>query len=126
METNPAKKIVVAEDDKFLSNAYRVKLTKEGYEVKMVGDGQELIDLLKTYIPDLIILDILMPVKDGFEALKEIRANPNLKSIPVIVATNLGQKNDIDQGLALGANDYIIKSDMSLEDLVAKIKTFLK
>jgi len=121
-----SKKIIVAEDDKFLSNAYRVKLTKEGFDVKMVGDGQELIDLLKTYIPHLIILDILMPVKDGFEALKEIRANPKLANIPIIIATNLGQKNDVDQGLALGANDYIIKSDLSLEDLVVKIKTFLK
>src|SRR3989344_1445395 len=121
-----SKKIIVAEDDKFLSNAYRVKLTKEGFDVKMVGDGQELIDLLKTYIPHLIILDILMPVKDGFEALKEIRANPKLANIPIIIATNLGQKTDVDQGLALGANDYIIKSDLSLEDLVVKIKTFLK
>lgn len=121
-----AKKIIVAEDDKFLSNAYRVKLTKEGFAVTMVGDGQELINTLKTTIPDLIILDVLMPVKDGFEALKEIKANPAWENIPVIFASNLGQKNDIDQGLALGANDYIIKSDLSLEDLVAKIKTLVK
>ncbi|OGE11291.1 hypothetical protein A3A60_02015 [Candidatus Curtissbacteria bacterium RIFCSPLOWO2_01_FULL_42_26] len=125
MDTAPKKKIVVAEDDQFLSNAYRVKLTKEGFEVKMVGDGQELMNLLKTYRPDIIILDLLMPVKDGFEAIKEIKASPSLKNIPVIIASNLGQKNDIDQGKALGASDYIIKSDLSLEDLVAKIKSLL-
>ena len=125
MDTAPKKKIVVAEDDQFLSNAYRVKLTKEGFEVKMVGDGQELMNLLKTYRPDIIILDLLMPVKDGFEAIKEIKASPALKNIPVIIASNLGQKNDIDQGKALGASDYIIKSDLSLEDLVAKIKSLL-
>jgi len=120
------KKIAVAEDDQFISNAYRVKLTKAGYEVKLVTDGQELLNLLKTYTPNLIILDILMPIKDGFETLKELKANENWKNIPVIIASNLGQKNDIDQGLALGAKDYIIKSDLSLEDLVAKIKSLIK
>ncbi len=123
---NNPKKITIAEDDQFLSNAYRVKLTKEGYNVKMVADGQELIDSLKTDKPDLIILDLLMPKKDGFEALKEIKANPNLKNVPVIIASNLGQTNDIDQGMKLGASDYIVKSDLSLEDLVKKIKDFIK
>lgn len=121
-----AKIIIVAEDDQFLSNAYRVKLTKEGYNVKMVSDGQELLDLLKTVKPNLIILDLLMPKKDGFEALKEMKADPNLKSIPVIIASNLGQSNDINMGLKLGAQDYIVKSDLSLEDLVKKIKDFIK
>jgi|SRR3989344_2627242 len=120
------KKIIVAEDDQFLSNAYRVKLTKEGYDVKMVADGIELIDLLKTDKPNLIILDLLMPKKDGFEALKEIKADPNLKDIPIIIASNLGQTNDIDLGMELGAQDYIVKSDLSLEDLVKKIKEFIK
>ena len=119
------KKIFIAEDDQFLSNAYRVKLTKDGFDVKLVADGQELLNLLKTEKPDIIILDLLMPVKDGFETLKEIKTDPSLKNIPVIIASNLGQKNDIDQGLSLGAVDYIIKSDLSLEDLVAKIRTLL-
>jgi len=120
------KKITVAEDDQFLSNAYRVKLTKEGYEVKMTADGEELIESLKTDKPDLIILDLLMPKKDGFEALKEIKENPQWKNIPVIIASNLGQTNDIDQGMKMGANDYIVKSDLSLEDLVQKIKDLIK
>ena len=119
------KKIFIAEDDQFFSNAYRVKLTKDGFDVKLVADGQELLNLLKTEKPDIIILDLLMPVKDGFETLKEIKTDPSLKNIPVIIASNLGQKNDIDQGLSLGAVDYIIKSDLSLEDLVAKIRTLL-
>ena len=126
MTTTPAKKkIFIAEDDQFLSNAYRVKLTKEGFDVKIVDDGQELMTLLKVEQPSLIILDILMPVKDGFETLKEIKADASLKNIPVIIASNLGQKNDIDQGLSLGAVDYIIKSDLSLEDLVVKIRSIL-
>lgn len=120
------KKITVAEDDQFLSNAYRVKLTKEGYEVQMTADGEELIQSLKTSKPDLIILDLLMPKKDGFEALKEIKENPLWKDIPVIIASNLGQTNDIDQGIKMGASDYIVKSDLSLEDLVKKIQSLIK
>jgi len=119
------KKITISEDDQFLSNAYRVKLTKEGYEVKMTADGEELMESLKTFKPDLIILDLLMPKKDGFEALKEIKASSENKNIPIIIASNLGQTNDIDQGMKLGANDYIVKSDLSLEDLVKKIKKLI-
>src|SRR3990170_7776175 len=120
------KKITIAEDDQFLSNAYRVKLTKEGYEVRITADGEELIASLNKEIPDLIILDLLMPKKDGFEALKDIKANDKWKNIPVIIASNLGQTNDIDQGMKMGANDYIVKSDLSLEDLVQKIKDLIK
>lgn len=120
------KKITIAEDDQFLSNAYRVKLTKEGYEVIMTADGEELMESLKKEKPDLIILDLLMPKKDGFEALKEIKADATLRDVPVIIASNLGQTNDIDQGIKMGANDYIVKSDLSLEDLVAKIKNLIK
>ena len=119
-------KILIAEDDKFLSSAYRVKLAKEGFEVKIAENGTDLLEQLKTYTPDLIILDLVMPNKDGFEVLKEIKANDKWKMIPVIIASNLVQKDDIDQGLALGANDYIVKTDLSLGGLIAKIKTYLK
>jgi DNA-binding response OmpR family regulator len=119
-------KILIAEDDKFLSSAYRVKLTKEGFDVKIVANGTDLLEQLKTYSPDLIILDLVMPDKDGFETLKEIKANSQWKNIPVIIASNLGQKDDIDQGLRMGANDYIVKTDLSLSALITKIKTFIK
>ncbi len=119
-------KVLIAEDDKFLSSAYRVKLAKEGFDVKVVVNGNELLTELSTFAPDLIILDLVMPSKDGFETLKEIKANDKWKGIPVIIASNLGQKDDIDQGLALGANDYIVKTDLSLNGIIAKIKTYLK
>ncbi len=120
------KKILIAEDDTFLANAYRVKLTKAGYEVKLVNDGQEAINALEKFIPDLIILDVIMPIKDGFMTLEEIKANPKLKHIPVIVASNLGQKEDSEKALSLGAVDFIIKSDFHLEDLITKIEMILK
>jgi two-component system alkaline phosphatase synthesis response regulator PhoP len=119
-------KILVAEDDRFLANAYRVKLTKSGFEVEIARDGQEAITLLKANKADLILLDLMMPVKDGFTTLEEIKKDPMLKDIPVIIASNLGQKEDIDKGLALGAVDYVVKSDLSLDTLVQKIQSFIK
>lgn len=120
------KKILIAEDDKFLVNAYRVKLTKEGFEIRIAKDGEETINALSGFMPDLILLDLVMPVKDGFAVLQELKANPQWKSIPVLIASNLGQKEDIDKGMALGASDYIIKSDLSMADLISKIKSLLE
>lgn len=117
------KKILVAEDDKFLSSAYRVKLTKSGFDAKIVSDGQELLDILDTFAPDLILLDLVMPKKDGFAVLEELGKNPKWKSIPVIIASNLGQKEDIERGLKMGAKDYIVKTDMSLNNLINKINS---
>jgi DNA-binding response OmpR family regulator len=119
-------KILVAEDDKFLVNAYRVKLTKAGYEVQVALDGQQAMDALKTFKADLILLDLMMPVKDGFAVLEEVAKDPALKAIPIIIASNLGQKEDIDRGMSLGAKDYVVKSDLSLDTLIKKIQTIIK
>ena len=121
-----ASKILIAEDDQFILKAMTTKLTKEGYEVKIAVDGVQLMDLLKSYIPDLIILDLLMPKKDGFEVIKEVKEDPKLKNIPILIASNLGQSSDIQQVLNLGATDYIIKSEFTLESLVQKIKNIIK
>lgn len=120
------KKILVVEDDKFLSSAYRLKLTKAGFEVKLASDGNEALNTLVDYTPDLILLDLIMPVKDGFAVLAELHANPLWKTIPVIVASNLGQKEDVDKSKQLGASDFIIKSDLSLESVINKINVLLK
>lgn len=115
-------KILIAEDDKFLSNAYRVKLTKEGFDISMAQDGIEVFEKLKDFKPDVILLDLIMPRKDGFTVLEELAKSEEYNKIPVIVASNLGQKEDIDRSFSLGAKDYIIKSEMSLEELVNKIR----
>ncbi|HSW96884.1 MAG TPA: response regulator [Candidatus Saccharimonadales bacterium] len=119
------KKILVAEDDKFLSSAYRVKLTKAGFEVQIASDGNEALNLLKTFTPDLILLDLMMPIKDGFATLQEIKANPIWQHIPVIVASNLGQKEDTEKTMKLGAKDFVIKSDLSLDELIKKINLII-
>jgi DNA-binding response OmpR family regulator len=120
------KKILVVEDDKFIANAYRVKLTKAGFEIKMAYDGEEALEILKGFTPDLMLLDLIMPIKDGFTVLAEIRANPKWASIPVLVTSNLGQKEDIDRGMQLGANGYVIKTDLSMDELVTKINSLIK
>ena len=120
------KKILVVEDDRYLSNAYRVKLEKMGFIVKTAGDGEEALEILKDFQPDLILLDLVMPRKDGFTTLEEIKQNGALKSIPVLIATNLGQKEDVERGMKLGAVDYLVKTDTSVEDFANKIKSILK
>ncbi len=100
-------------------------MAKEGFDVTLVADGQEAIDTLKTFVPDVMLLDLMMPKKDGFTVLEEIQNNPDWKRIPVIIASNLGQKEDIDRGMKLGARDYIIKSDLSINDVITKINTVI-
>lgn len=119
-------KILIAEDDNYLVNAYRVKLIKAGYEIKIALDGNEALNALESFTPDLIVLDLVMPKKDGFATLEEIKKNDKWKNIPVIIASNLGQKEDIDRGMKLGATDFIVKSEMSLNDLIAKINKIAK
>ncbi|MDZ7744159.1 MAG: response regulator [Candidatus Saccharibacteria bacterium] len=118
-------KILVVEDDKFLTSAYRAKLTKAGFETDTASDGEEAIEKLKTSVPDIMLLDLVMPRKDGFAVLKEVRGQDNLKDLPIIVTSNLGQKEDMDKAKSLGATDYIIKSDMTMESLVDKVNSLL-
>jgi DNA-binding response OmpR family regulator len=119
------KKILVAEDDKFLANAYRVKLTKSGYEVKIAADGEEVIRNLSDFNPDLIILDLMMPKVDGFAVLREVRSNDSWNKIPILVASNLGQSEDIVKATKLGAIDYIVKTDLTMKKMVEKIRHIL-
>jgi DNA-binding response OmpR family regulator len=116
-------KVLVIEDDKFLASAYRAKLTKSGFEVQVAGDGEDGLQMLQTFTPDIILLDLVMPRKDGFATLPEIRKI--LKDVPVIVTSNLGQKEDLDKAMELGATDYLIKSDLSMDALVTKINGFI-
>lgn len=120
-----AKFILVAEDDRFYANIYRIKLTKEGYEVAVVGNGAMALALAQRKTPDLILLDLIMPVKDGFETLKELKADPKLKDVKVLVLSNLGQVDDIQKARDLGAVDYLIKSNVSIHEVVEKVKKYL-
>ena len=119
------KKILIAEDDKFLAAAYKAKLTKAEFDVLIAYDGEEALLKVEQFNPDIILLDIMMPKKDGLVVLKELRANPKWQTVPIIIASNLGQKQDKDQAMSLGASGYVIKSDLSLTDLILQIHQLL-
>jgi len=117
--------VLVIEDDVFLSNVHQDKLSKEGFEVMMATNGEEGLVLAKKTKPDIIILDIIMPVKDGFETLKELRSDPNLKDVRVIILTNLSREEDKQRVMELGATEYIVKADVSFREIVDVIKRYL-
>lgn len=118
-------KILVVEDETFLVKIYSVKLKKEGYDVTLATDGEEAVKVAAEVKPDLILLDLILPKLNGFEALEEIRKNASLKKTPVIVLSNLGQEEDIKRAEALGATDYLVKANFSIQDVVQKIKSVL-
>lgn len=115
------KKILIVEDDEFLVSAYKMKLSSKGYDFKTVSNGEQAIEILKEFEPDVILLDLVMPHKNGVETLKAIKSNPKTKSIPVYIASNLGYNDDIAKCMSLGAIEYFIKSDINLDDLLNKI-----
>ncbi|MBI5530524.1 MAG: response regulator [Candidatus Doudnabacteria bacterium] len=118
-------KILLAEDDRFLIKVLRLKLIKAGFEVLSAVDGEEAAQKILAEKPDLVLLDIIMPKKNGFEVLAELRNNPDVKDIPVIILSNLGQDKDVEQGKKLGATDYLIKTDLSLEEVVEKVNKYV-
>jgi len=116
------KSILLVEDDEFLAELYATKLNLEGFEVALASDGEKGLKLIKEKQPDLILLDIILPKMDGFEILKKIKTDKSLKDIPVILLTNLSQKDEVQKGLDLGATDYLIKAHFMPSEVVKKIK----
>lgn len=118
-------KVLVAEDDVFLSKAYAAKLKKEKFEVVLASDGEEVLNKVKAEKPDIILLDIVMPKKNGFDVLYDLKQDQETSKIPVVILSNLGQAEDISKGKDLGADDYLIKSNIAIKDIVSKIKQVL-
>jgi DNA-binding response OmpR family regulator len=120
------KTIFLAEDDRFIARAYNDGFTRAGYDVIYAEDGAKAIEKLKGAQPDIILLDVIMPEKNGFEVLTEIKQDENLKNIPIIILSNLGQDSDIKKGKDLGADDYFIKSNLSISEVLEKIEMHIK
>ena len=118
------KKILIAEDDAFLLQAYKAKFEKAGFECVFAQDGNEVFTKLGEFTPDVILLDLIMPLKDGFVVLEEMQST-QWKGIPVIVTSNLEQKEDMERCKQLGATDFIVKSNASLDDIVAKADSYV-
>lgn len=115
----------MGEDDKFLSNIYKTKLTKIGFQVDHALNGEEALKMARENKPDLILLDLIMPVKDGFETLKELKADSSLKDVQVIILSNLSQEEDRQRVLNLGAVEYVVKADVSFSEIVKLVKKYL-
>jgi CheY-like chemotaxis protein len=117
--------ILVIEDDVFFQKFYSLKLQEQGFQVDIAGNGEEGLEKIKTEKPDLIILDIIMPIMDGFEVLETLSNDQELKKIPVLVFSTLGQEKDVQKAIKLGARDYINKSYFDLKTLLTKISSVI-
>jgi len=120
------KKILIVEDDRFLRELIVQNLIKEGYETIEAVDGEEGVKKTKEEKPDLILLDLILPGIDGFEVLTRVKSDPAAASIPVIILSNLGQKDDVERGLKLGVSGYLIKAHFTPSEIIDKIKSVLK
>lgn len=118
-------KILLIEDDPFFQKFYSFKLREQQFEVFVGKDGVEGLQLVRSNTPDLILLDLIMPNKDGFEVLQELASDQELKKIPVLVFSTLSQEKDIARAKELGARDYVNKSFFDFEKLLVKIKTMI-
>ncbi len=118
-------KILIVEDDTFLLNMYADKFRAEKFDVSVADNGIKALKLAQENKPEIILLDILLPKKNGFEVLEELKANKETKSIVVILLTNLSQKDEIKKGMDLGAKDFLIKAHFMPNEVVAKVKKLL-
>ncbi|MDF1498122.1 MAG: response regulator [Patescibacteria group bacterium] len=119
------KKIMIVEDDRFLLKAYEIKFQQLNFDVVVAMNGNEGLKLAEKEVPSLILLDLMLPKMNGFEFLKKIKSDERLKEIPIIAVSNLGQKSDKDKALSLGAKEYLIKTDFTLEEIGEKIKKYI-
>jgi CheY-like chemotaxis protein len=119
-------RVLLIEDEKEVAELYKLKLTLDGYEVVIAEGGQEGLDRAITLQPELIFLDIKMPEMDGFEVLKKLREGQKTKDIPVVILSNFDEQDMVEKGLTLGANEYLIKSQFTPEEISKKVKDWVQ
>jgi len=118
-------RILVVEDEEFLVLALKDNLEAEGCTIDVAMNGEEAMKHIRSNRPNLILLDLLMPKRDGFYVLEEIKKNPEWKLIPIIVLSNLGSDTEIKKALEMGADDYFVKSQHPIEEVIEKVKEYL-
>lgn len=119
------KKILFIEDEPALQRAVVQVLTDEGYQMFSAMDGESGVEIAKKELPDLILLDLIVPKMDGFAVLGELKNDPETKEIPVVVLTNLEGSADVERALALGAQTYLVKTNYRLEEITQKVKSII-
>jgi CheY-like chemotaxis protein len=115
------KKVLIVEDDNFVAEVYSTKLFEMNHEVRIAQNGKEGLEMVEKEKPDLILLDIIMPVMGGVEMLEELKKKEEWKNIPVILLTNVGEKESIQKTMNLGVKDYLIKSHFTPAEVIEKI-----
>jgi len=120
------KKILIVEDDKFLRELMVRKLSQEDFQIIEAVDGEEGVKKIKEVIPDIVLLDLILPGIDGFEVLAKIKEDPITSPVPVIILSNLGQREDVEKGMKLGAIDYLVKAHFTPNEIIDKVKSNLK
>ncbi len=126
MVQNTQSHILIVEDDNFLADIYQKKFEMEGFKVSTSNNGEKALVDIKKKMPDLVLLDILLPKLDGFAVLEKLKADSATKNIPIILLTNLGQQDDVQRGLEKGAVDYLIKTHFKPSEVVDKVKKVLQ
>lgn len=122
---NNAKKVLIVDDDEFLLDMYAVKFKAAGFELEIAEDGDAAIEKAKKFNPDIILLDIVMPKADGFSVLRTLKKEKIAPNAAIFVLSNLGQKEDTDRGIELGAIDYIVKAHFTPSEVVARVQEVL-
>ncbi len=120
------KYVLVVEDDEFLTDLLKQKFSKEEFSFFVARDGESGIRKAQERKPDLILLDILLPGMNGYEVLKNLKSDPSLANIPVIILSNFGQRNDIEKARQLGAMKFLVKATSDLDDIVTNIKNVIQ
>lgn len=115
-------KILIVEDEESLAFVLKEKLEKSKFETRVAKDGEMALTLAHSFKPEMILLDLILPKKDGFVVLKELKADPGLNTVPVIVLSNLGEDENIKKAFALGAKDYFVKSQHPINEIIEKIE----
>lgn len=117
--------IVLAEDDQFISLAYVAGLKGAGFTVFPASDGEEALEMIRLHKPDIVLLDLIMPIKTGFEVLEEVKSDVSIQDIPIVIFSNLSQESDIAKTKEMGALDYINKDAMTMNEAIEKLKNIL-
>ena len=119
------KKIVLVEDDSFMSGILTTHLIGEGFAVVLMADGDQAFDHIATERPSIVLLDIILPGRNGFDILQKLKQDESTKSIPVLILSNLGSKEEIQRGIDLGANGYLVKANSTVEEITGKVQEIL-
>ena len=126
MAANAQHNIFIIDDDPFILDMYVIKLKEQGFSVDTANDGRSGVAKIKEQKPDIILLDVVMPAMDGFEVLQEIKKQYPEPPPRVVFLTNFGQKEDVERGMELGADDYIIKAHFTPSEVAEKVKSMCK